>query len=229
MSTNCVLEIFSFLFILTVIKCDIAKATNESTGCPPGANCIENSTTSGSCICGPNNNVNPNYTASDKNSKYCIELKKDGVAQQPTTTTTAAPPPPPPATQLSTVSPSTSSTVKPEATTAKIVSTTTQKSATTSTVAPTTTAAPKTTAAPAEKTTAKPEDDVKVVPAAKPHHILGGIFLPMFIVLGFIGAVFAIKKYDLIERAHGYIRGRNQRERYSGLNENDFDDDPLLI
>lgn len=73
------------------------------------------------------------------------------------------------------------------------------------------------------------KNDVKVLPAPEPHHILGGILLPIFIVLGFIGAVFAVRKYDLIERAHGFIRNRNQQARYNGLMENDFDDDPLLI
>jgi hypothetical protein len=68
-------------------------------------------------------------------------------------------------------------------------------------------------------------DDVKVAPVS---HIWGGIFYPIFIVFGFLGTIFAIKKYNLIERAHRIIRNRNQN--YHGLMENEFDDDdPLLI
>lgn len=65
------------------------------------------------------------------------------------------------------------------------------------------------------------------------HHVFGGVVLPLIMVLAFIGAVYGIKKYDLLEHAHNYIRNRREgsrshQTRYDGL-ENDFDDDPLLI
>lgn len=97
---------------------------------------------------------------------------------------------------------------------------------------PTTTVKSETTSA-ETATTKKPEtedaNEVKVAPAPGSHHIVGGILLPIFIVLAFVCGVFAIRKYDLIERAHGFIRHRQQETRYNGLMENDFDDDPLLI
>lgn len=65
------------------------------------------------------------------------------------------------------------------------------------------------------------------------HHILGGIIVPIMIVFAFIGVVYGIRKYDVLERAQNYIRnrrtgGQTHQTRYDGL-ENDFDDDPLLI
>ena len=81
-----------------------------------------------------------------------------------------------------------------------------------------------------ESTEAPKTDDIKIAPVPTHHHILGGIFIPTFLVLGFICGAFAIKKYNLIEKAHELIRNRNHQQRYNGLMENEFDDDdPLLI
>jgi cobalamin biosynthesis Mg chelatase CobN len=210
---------------LSDVSCDVNNATKEATGCPKGANCIENITDKGqalyvgACICPQNLTVNANYSATDNASLYCIERAVE-------VHTTTAPTPPTP-TIIVTSAPT--STVKPEVkTTAKIEPT---QAATTTSSSTTTT----TTKAPAPATTEptkkgeSDKSDVKVAPAPSSSHVFGGIFLPIFIVLAFIGAVFAVRKYDLIERAHGFIRNRNQQTRYNGLMENDFDDDPLLI
>lgn len=91
------------------------------------------------------------------------------------------------------------------------------------------------TTAPISKTTQSTlinNPDVKTAPNPAPasQHIWGGVFIPVIAVLGFIVGLFAVKKYNLIEKAHGYIRNRNQHQRYNGLMENEFDDDdPLLI
>ena len=204
------------------MKCNPAKAvetTKDLTGCPENSVCVDNGTENSYCSCDKKLDINQNYSSSDKNSKYCIEKK----IETPSTT-----PPPPKATEVSTTKvastvTSTTPTTKAAPTT---VAPTTVASTVTSTTPTTTTIKP----APIIKTTVKPDDgDVKVKPAPDGHHVLGGIMLPLLLVLGFIGAVFAIRKYDLIERAHGFIRNRNQQTRYNGLMENDFDDDPLLI
>lgn len=73
-------------------------------------------------------------------------------------------------------------------------------------------------------------EDIKIAPVPNhQHNIFGGVSIPIFVVLGFIGGTFVMKKYKLLEKAHGYVRNRNQR--YNGLVENEFDDDddPLLI
>lgn len=191
------------LFASKVLPCNAANATEDATGCPKRSHCIENGTINGTlhsyCVCAAEFTVDPDYSSADNKSQYCIEKKSEPHPTPTPTPTTKAP-----ATIATT-------TLKAETTTA--MKTKPSQTTTTST------------------TTKKPESDdgVKVAPAPEVHHIMGGIFLPIFIVLGFIGGVFAIKKYDLIERAHGYIRNRNQQTRYNGLMENDFDDDPLLI
>lgn len=221
--TKCKQKIFSelrsyknlYFDDISVLSCSVANATAEVSGCPKLAKCIENKTSAGavegSCVCDSKYEVNENYSSADNKSQYCTERKNETQPIEPSPSTQA--------TKVSTVVATT--TLKPEAsTTAKAKPT---EAAATTTAAPTSTST---------TTTKKPEsdkNDVKVAPAPEPHHVLGGILLPIFIVLAFIGAVFAIKKYDLIERAHGYIRNRNQQARYNGLMENDFDDDPLLI
>lgn len=201
----------------TVLSCSVANATAEVSGCPKLAKCIENTTSAGavkgSCVCDSKYEVNENYSSADNKSQYCTERKNE---TQPIDL-----PPSTQATKVSTIA-ATTTTLKPEAATPA----TTKPTEAAATTTPTTNAPTSTT------TTKKPEsdkNDVKVAPAPEPHHVLGGILLPIFIVLAFIGAVFAIKKYDLIERAHGYVRSRNQQARYNGLMENDFDDDPVLI
>lgn len=191
----------------TVQTCDAAKATPGATGCPKGSNCIENGTVDGVllsyCVCAANFTVNQNFSATDNNSQYCIEKASE---THPTESSTPQPP------KVSTVVPST--TLKAETTTTK---------------AKTTESAPTTTAAPA-KPEVEEKADVKVAPAPEPHHAITGILVPILIVLGFLGGVFLIRKYNVIERAHGHIRNRSQQTpRYNGLMENDFDDDPLLI
>lgn len=195
------------------MPCNATSATQEVTGCPKLANCIENRTVNGSvegyCLCAANYAVNQNYASKDNSSQYCIERKSDDAHPIDASPTTA--------TKIPTALPPT--TLKPETTSAAKTKPTEPATTPTSTTTTTT-------------TTKKPEadkSDVKVAPAPEPHHIFGGILLPIFIVLGFIGLVFAVRKYNLIERAHGYIRNRNQQTRYNGLMENDFDDDPLLI
>lgn len=211
---NCVLtkkiEIFTNQtnFFAAVLSCNATNATAESTGCPKGSNCIENGTVNGTlqayCVCGFNVTVNENYLITDNKTQYCIEKENE-------THPTESP---------------------PKATDVPTTSSPTSKPATKPTAKPDSTESPTTKAA--TTTTKHPESDkneVKIAPAPAGHHLVGGILLPIMIVLAFIGAVFAIRKYDLIERAHGYIRGRgNQATRgYNGLMENDFDDDPLLI
>jgi type IV secretory pathway VirB10-like protein len=222
------LEKFLF-FVYTIfsdVSCDVKNATQEKNGCPKGANCIENITDNGqtlyvgACICPQNLTVNANYSASDNASLYCIEKSAE---VHPTDATA----PPTPTTKVATA-PTPPSTVKPEVkTTAKIEPT--QAATTTSSSTTTTTKAPAPATTESTKKGESDKNDVKVAPAPSSSHVFGGIFLPIFIVLAFIGGVFAIRKYDLIERAHGYIRNRNQQTRYNGLMENDFDDDPLLI
>lgn len=200
------LKIYLFTFYFLVLSCSASNATAESNGCPKGANCIENGTVNGTlqsyCVCGSNFTVNQNYLSTEKTSLYCVERKNE-------TSPTESPP-----TQATKVAEVTTTTTKP---TAK-----TEPSTTTTTTTATT------------PTTKKPEptedkNEPKIAPAPGAHHLLGGILLPIMVVLAFIGGVFAIRKYDLIERAHGFIRNRNQQTRYNGLMENDFDDDPLLI
>jgi hypothetical protein len=90
------------------------------------------------------------------------------------------------------------------------------------------TVAPKVTST--EKSDSNSEEKKEPIPEPR-KGFFGLIFVPVMIVLAFIGAVFAVRKYDLIERTHSYIRNRSAQQhqtRYDGL-ENDFDDDPLLI
>jgi hypothetical protein len=205
----------SIFFFLSVISCKPENSTTEVTGCPKGANCIENGTINGTligyCICSSNFQVNAKFNASDEKSLYCIGKPNDTHPTDLPTTT-----------QQTTVA-------SVPTTTAKVEAKTSAKPETTH--APITTTKPeaKTQATPTKKADESDKNEVKVAPAPESHHLFGGIFLPMFIVLAFICGVFAIRKYDLIERAHGYIRNRNQQTRYNGLMENDFDDDPLLI
>lgn len=199
-------KIFTFFFS-PVLSCN---ATADATGCPKGSNCIENGTVNGTlqglCVCSSNHTVNENYIATDNKTQYCIEKENE---THPTET------PPTKATAVPTVSSSTSKpAIKPTEKAEPTESPTTKGPATTTTA------------------TKEPESDkneVKIAPAPASHHLVGGILLPLMIVLAFLGAVIAIRKYDLIERAQGYVRGRNQATRYNGLMENDFDDDPLLI
>lgn len=74
-------------------------------------------------------------------------------------------------------------------------------------------------------------DGVQSKPLIQPesHHFFAGIMLPLFVVFAFIGAVYAVRKYDLIERAQDYVHARTARHRTNYSNDFDEFDDPLLI
>lgn len=192
------------------MSCNAANATAEVTGCPKGANCIENGTVNGTlqafCVCGSSATVNENYSANDTKSQYCIEKEgeKEKHPTDPPTKATEVPTAEPAATPKPTPKP----TTKPE---------------------PTESPTKEDTKSETKNSESDKQNDVKIAPAPESHHLIGGILLPIVMVLAFIGVVFAVRKYDLVGRAHGYVRGRNQATRYNGLMENDFDDDPLLI
>jgi hypothetical protein len=189
--------------------------------------------TKGLCACIVNFTVNRNYSSKDNNSRYCIENQNQSISstQAPqkstetvTTTkliiTTIQPKTVPPVT-LKTSSTSIAPSVKPEPT--KKVEITTPKSSIESQT--------KATSDNNDKKHDK-QEEIKAIPP-QTHHILGGIIIPIMIVFAFIGVVYGIRKYDVLERAQNYIRnrrtgGQTHQTRYDGL-ENDFDDDPLLI
>jgi hypothetical protein len=203
--------------------------------------CVDNGTKESYCICGSPLTVNEGY---DKKNEYCVKKNHTVLAteNQVTTTTVAAKVDPAPPAVVTTAPPApTAAPVAPTAAPAPAptAAPTTPKP---STITPVTvkpdpkpnpepkpnppTEAPK----PSSTEAPKPTDDIKIAPAPGGHHILGGIFIPTFLVLGFICGAFAIRKYDLIGKARELIRSRNQQQRYNGLMENEFDDDdPLLI
>lgn len=178
--------------------------TAEVKSCPKGSNCIDNGTSDSFCVCSSNFTVNSNFSV-DKNS-YCVEKIEhpSPIAVTSTSTTTT--------------------------TTEKIVTAAKTTEATTKATTTTESAKIQPTKGPVAQTTTSviPEQNEVAAVEIPHHHILGGIFLPIFIVLAFIAGVFAVKKYDLLDRAHRYIRNRNQNQ-YNGLMENDFDDDACLI
>lgn len=142
----------------------------------------------------------------------------------PTTSTTKAPDV---ATSTTTLNP----------TTKKVIVTTLASTTTTTTT--TTTKAPAiiittpvivTTHQPSTHATPTDTSEVKRIPAPTPGHFWSGILIPLTVVAAFIGLVFMIRKYDLLDRAYNRIRNRNvPSQRYSEFMGNDFDDDPLLI
>ncbi|CAG9806997.1 unnamed protein product [Chironomus riparius] len=226
------------------IECDPTKESGEkaSSDCPKNAKCVElgtnkdNISTKGLCACIFNFTVNKNYSSIDKNSRYCVESanhtnnSKESVTStaksliptlQPTTVQTIIVP-------LKTSSTTLAPAPKPEPT--KKVEATTPKSSVES----------QTKASSDNNNNNDKEHDKKqqITEEIKPvspetHHILGGIIIPIMIVFAFIGVVYGIRKYDVLERAQNSIRnrrsgGQTHQTRYDGL-ENDFDDDPLLI
>lgn len=212
---NCVLcrkyfiSFLLFTFLCSVLSCNPANATEttqDKTSCPKGSNCIDNGTASSYCVCEQKFTVNEKFTSSDNNSQYCIEKNETHPTELPPTTTVKATPVLPSAVVTA------QTPVKPEPTT-------------TQAPPPTTTSIPKPTTTPEPKASTDKADDVKIKPAVEAHHVLGGILLPIMIVLGFIASVYVFRKYDLIDR----VRNRGHQTRYNGLMENDFDDDPLLI
>lgn len=227
-SVNCVNEkIF--------IGCDPTKESGEkaSSDCPKNSKCVElgikeNLSTTGLCACMVNFTVNRNYSSSVNGSTYCIESNQSTQAPpttaKPLITTTIKPTaaPIPLKTSSTTVAPT---SLKPQTT--KKTELTTPK--------PSVESPTKTTSDNDDKQHDKKQqsEEVKVVTAPQAHHILGGIIIPIMIVFAFIGVVYGIRKYDVLERTQNYIRSRRSggqphQTRYDGL-ENDFDDDPLLI
>lgn len=217
------------------IGCDPTKESGEkaSSDCPKNSKCVElgsnkeNLSTNGLCACMLNFTVNRNYSSTDNSSRYCIELNQ--TTQAPPTTaksiiTTVLPTTAAPATLKTS---STTSAPSPKPQTTKKVEITTPK--------PSVESPTKTTNDNNDKQHDKQQqnDDVKAVTIPQTHHILGGIIIPIMIVFAFIGVVYGVRKYDVLERTQNYIRnrrsgGQTHQTRYDGL-ENDFDDDPLLI
>jgi hypothetical protein len=224
------------------IECDPTKESGEkaSSDCPKNAKCVElgtnkdNVSTAGLCACIYNFTVNKSYNSTDKNSRYCVEsLNHTNTTQAPLTSTAKS--------IITTLHPTTVETIivtlKPSSTTlkpapkpepTKKVEVTTPKSSVESQ-----------TKASSDNNNDKEHDKKQqIIEENKPvspqtHHILGGIIIPIMIVFAFIGLVYGIRKYDVLERAQNYIRnrrsgGQTHQTRYDGL-ENDFDDDPLLI
>lgn len=67
---------------------------------------------------------------------------------------------------------------------------------------------------------------IKPVETPEPHHIISGIFIPIFIVLIAIGVVYGFKRYHLIHK----LRERFQtRRQFHGIPlASDLDDPPLI-
>lgn len=165
--------------------------------------------TQGNCVCPVNFTINSEFFKLNTTGvSYC--LKKENIA----TTTTQSPVALP------------VSTKEVASTTTTTTTTTTTKPIVTSTKQPEVTTV-------INNNNKKPsviDDEVKIQPAVGGHHLFGGILLPILIVFAFIASAFAIKKYDIIDKAHGFIRQRYHHSQYDGIiMENDFDDDPLLI
>lgn len=192
--------------------------------------CVDNGTAASYCVCSSNFTVNEEYKSG---KEYCV--RKNETISTPdnsaTDTTTQVDKTEPTAKAQTTSTPEKAVTKAPELlTTSKAVPSTEKPSPKT----------PKPDVKKPDESTEPPKiavidapkatDDIKIAPAPTHHHILGGIFIPTFLVLGFICGAFAIKKYSLIEKARELIRNRNHQQRYNGLMENEFDDDdPLLI
>lgn len=176
-------------------------------------------------MCKSNYTINEKFT-SNKSSKYCDPKTNDTAVSTTTTTTTQ--------TSTTKITPSLEPTQVAPTSTLKSVtssSSTTTMAPTQSTKTTTTTTTSATIPSNETATTKNKTESNTAQPQA--HHFLGGILVPILFVLAFIGAAFAVKKYDLIERAQTIIRNRRaagqpHQTRYDGL-ENDFDDDPLLI
>lgn len=218
------------------VDCDPAKSSSEKSNseCPINSQCVElgikNSSSSnisaeplpvgGLCACKVNYTFNRNFSQADKTSLYCLEVTQTTISPQPPTivVSTAAP-----STTISTTTKKqetlkTSTAPPPQVTTKKIEPTTKASNE-----------SPKN----SKNNDKQPEEQKQEKIETPTHHMLGGIVLPVMIVLAFIGAVYGIRRYDILERAQNYIRNRRNgsqphQTRYDGL-ENDFDDDPLLI
>lgn len=244
-------EVILFFIIFADVNCSPEKASSEKTHeCPKNSQCIDikgfgnhteaknaSNKSEGLCGCKPEFMVNKKFIPTDNSSVYCIERE---IAHS----TSSLPPP------------STQST--PSSTKAPVVTTT---NPTTTTIKPSSTAVPpvdKSTSAPVppkkdnstEKQNASNNPAISPVPEPK-RSLFATLLVPVMIVLAFIGAIFAVRRFNVVDRAHTYIRNRRGQQhqvcqfinlfgddlaclilklqtRYDGL-ENDFDDDPLLI
>lgn len=247
----CITFINSISILVTVIECDPVKASAEkissssSNECPLNSNCVELGTKNeskvlGLCACKTNYTVNKDYSSSEK-SVYCVERTDSSphttIASNAANNSNPSTPTNNVATTKSTLAAST------------LASPLSSASPTLPTLAPTVqpTEKPNNESSTKDKSdNDKHEENNKKgnngtvtnnnsgnKPQPEAHHYLGGIILPLMFVLAFVGAVFAVRKYDLIERTQTFIRNRRgmgqpHQTRYDGL-ENDFDDDPLLI
>ena len=211
-------SVFHLIFFSIVLinfsdaPCNVTNTTDQTSDCPKESKCIEigHNVTQGNCVCPVNFTINSEFFKLNTTGvSYC--LKKENVALTTTTTTQSPVTVPVPPNVLASTSTTTTTTIKP------IVVSTKQPEVTTF----------------INNNNKKPnviDDEVKIQPAVEIHHFFGGILLPILIVFAFIASAFAIKKYDLIDKAHGFIRQRYHHSQYDGIiMENDFDDDPLLI
>jgi hypothetical protein len=243
---------FLLLYLLTTdvviklvlaVKCDITKTSEENANlCPKDSSCIEFGAT-GSCVCrNQTQKINENYTKEDKNSSYCIARNDTPspttITHAPVISSTQAPsiqstasvqPPPSPtsATNKKAPVPTTTAASSFNSTTKAQVVSTEKITIAPKAVEATTNAAKLSNDTSKHKDTSANDDNS----GSTKGHFMSGFGLPLLIVVAFICTVFAIRKYDLFERAHNYIRNRGTQQpqtRYDGL-ENDFDDDPLLI
>lgn len=205
-------NIITYLHIdIDIVQCNLTEnVTLDSKECPEKSQCIENGTNKGLCMCNQDFQINPEYSATNK-SIYCIQRTGNDTAQKTS----------------STLAPQTTTTTKAKEVTQLPTQKTIAETTTVKIILSSSTAKPE-----SPPPTSSDRHETKVIPAnptPEVHHFLGGILIPLFIVFGFVGAVFVIRKYDVLDRAHSWIRNRNSNTRYDGLMENDFDDDPLLI
>lgn len=132
--------------------------------------------------------VNQKFITSDNSSVYCIERKdshSNASSSSPTPTTQSTPTP-------STKAPVSSTTTKPPQPAEKSTSTSSPPKAENST----------------EKSA--PSNNPAISPAPEPKRSLfATLLVPVMIVLAFIGAIFAVRRFHVVDRAHTYIR--NQR------------------
>lgn len=172
---------------------------NNTSNCPKDSQCIDikgfgshlkdlKDLKEGLCSCKTEFMVNRKFNPSDNTSVYCIERED---VHTTTTTTTKLPTTAVPVTKAPPTVETSTTTVKP------------------STVAP----AVKSTVAPKVETTTEQHEPKKEEINPEPQKSLFvTLLVPVMIVLAFIGTVFAIRKYDLLDRAHSFIRNRHDQQ-----------------
>lgn len=70
----------------------------------------------------------------------------------------------------------------------------------------------KTTSAPKVESTTEKQNPSKEEIKPPQKSFFGLLLVPVMVVLAFIGTVFAVRKYDLLDRAHTYIRNRRGQQ-----------------